>query len=56
MNEDTADIAVERILTYLSKVRLVGDALEAITPEEYDAVEDALSSIVLTTSQSPGAQ
>ena len=47
MSEMAAEI-VELVLTKLSRVPVVGDSLEAMTPEAYDKLEEELEAVVGT--------
>lgn len=45
-NIDKANDITEKILVHLSKVGIVGDALETISPEAYDLVESDIADII----------
>jgi hypothetical protein len=46
MSEDVAEDIVEAVLTKLSRVPVVGDALEGMSNEEYDKLQDELIAMV----------
>lgn len=46
MSEDVANDIIEAVLTKLSKVPVVGDALEEMSNEEYDNLQNELIAMV----------
>jgi hypothetical protein len=46
MDIEKAELIADEILIYLVGVRLVGDALQSISSDEYDAVEEKLMDII----------